>query len=519
MYTGDLALLNARMLTMEPDRPQAEAALVTRGRIALVGTTREVRNAACGAAEFDCGGRVVVPGFIDGHAHMEMTCLAFQQRIFCHTPPLESLSDIVVVLRSEVAKSPPGRWILGRGSFGMAGRVEEGRLFSRHDLDAISTQHPIVLYSGFHVGMLNTMALKELDLWDDPANPPRGVFVHLEASGKPTGVVTEVWSLVPPFSAEETIEALRAQVTDLFVSRGVTTSHTIPFAPHDVRSIRELQARGEFPMRVSVFYHVPQMLSLDSLLATGLETGFGDDMLRYGGVKIFVNGIGSDGMGHTMPDFKWTQEELNEFVARTHAGGLQLMMHTIGADGARMGAAAIEEVARHHPSGHRLRLEHGADAPLTDEDIARFRKAGVRLVATPQFMYVGGVGGAAEIASVRLRTLIDQEFEVIGGTDSTGTVLESTAPLFNIACAVTRRNRDGVVSHPEEGITAEEGLKMFTIWAARGAYEEADKGSIAVGKLGDFAVLSGDPREVDGDELFAMGVEATILGGEVVFGN
>jgi predicted amidohydrolase YtcJ len=117
----------------------------------------------------------------------------------------------------------------------------------------------------------------------------------------------------------------------------------------------------------------------------------------------------------------------------------------------------------------------------------------------------------------RLRTLIDHGFEPIGSSDSTGTVPDGIAPLFNIACAVSRRTASGREHWPQERITVDEGLKLYTIWAARGAFEEGEKGSISAGKLGDFAVLPADPRNVPSEALFEMRVEATICGGEVVY--
>ena len=131
-------------------------------------------------------------------------------------------------------------------------------------MDAVSKGHPIVVYAGFHVGMLNTLGLKELGLWERPEEPPPGVFLHLDGEGKPTGVATEIWDLLPPFTAEESRAALKEQVRDLFVANGVTTAHTIPFSAGDVTAIQDLQAEGEFPLRIRTYYHVPRIMSLDS---------------------------------------------------------------------------------------------------------------------------------------------------------------------------------------------------------------------------------------------------------------
>ena len=158
------ALVNARLLTMEPVRPEGEAVLVEHGRITRVGTTRQVRRVAPGAREFDAAGRTVAPGFVDGQAHVEMTCLALTRTLSCPTPPYRSLAEIREALRLWLGETPPGRWVVGRTSFGLYAKVTEDRRFTRHDLDVLSQEHLIAVLAGLHVAMLNTRALQALGL-------------------------------------------------------------------------------------------------------------------------------------------------------------------------------------------------------------------------------------------------------------------------------------------------------------------------------------------------------------------
>ena len=518
MYAEDLAVVNGNVITMEPDTPSAEAVLIHDGRIIYVGTTEDVRRLAPAVQTFDCEGRTIVPGFIDAHCHLEMTCLAASYTVACHAPPMKSLAEIAAALRRKAEVTTPGQWIIGRSSFTLYSKVEENRLFTRQELDAISEQHPIIVFAGFHVGMLNTLGMKELGLGKRVDNPPRGVVINKDESGEPTGVVTEIWDLLPPFSAAETRDALRSQVVELFVSKGITSAYTIPFSSDDVRSIQDLQPAGQFPLRIRLYYHVPKLVSLNSLLAMGIRPGFGSDMLKYGGVKIFVDGTANDGYGNPVEDFKWTPKELNRFVSQAHDGGQQLFMHVASIPAIKMATDAVEAALRKTTMPHRHRIEHGADNIQDQEDMKRIRSLGIGLVATPQFIYSGGSKRRRSGAKrARFRTLIDHGIEIIGASDATGTVPDGVAPLFNIACAAVRRNVTGEVHDAEERITAEEGLKMFTTWAAKGGFEERDKGSIAVGKLGDLAVLSNNLLEANNEELYDIDVEATILGGQVVY--
>jgi predicted amidohydrolase YtcJ len=500
-----LALVNARLVTMDPEKPEAQAALVRGGRIALVGTTAEVRREAKGAPELDAAGKVVVPGFVDAHTHFELTCISASFQAACHTPPLKSVREILQVLKAEAADTPQGEWVIGRSSFGLRNKVEEHSLPNRHDLDAITVDHPLVLFSGLHVAMMNTRAIRELGLWDRASNPPRGMALELEEAGTPSGIATEVWDLLPAYSPEKVALALRAHAKEIFVSKGTTSLSTVPQGSDDIRVDQELQASGELPLRLRIYYHVPRVISLDALLATGPRSGLGDDRFRFGGIKIFVNGTTAD-------DYKFTQDELDDFVFRAHAAGIQVLMHVLSRGALLMAATSMERALKRHPAPHRHRLEHSGDRLESLEDMRRLRDIGLRVVSTPHF---GRRPGTAEKVP-RFRTMIAERLEPIAVTDSTGTVPEASGPLFNIACAMTSRAQGGSAADGEE-VTFEEALRMHTRWPAHASYEERDKGSITAGKLGDFAILSADPRGRPGKEVFDIDVDTTILGGEAVF--
>src|SRR4051812_49820526 len=136
--TGNLAITNAQLVTLNDAQPRAEAVLVHAGRITLVGSNKDILAVAGESEVYDAGGRTVVPGFIDGHAHFEMTCCALTHGLSLPTPPHTSLSAVADALHERVSVTPPGQWILARGSFNLYARVEEQRLFTRQELDAIS---------------------------------------------------------------------------------------------------------------------------------------------------------------------------------------------------------------------------------------------------------------------------------------------------------------------------------------------------------------------------------------------
>jgi predicted amidohydrolase YtcJ len=217
-------------------------------------------------------------------------------------------------------------------------------------------------------------------------------------------------------------------------------------------------------------------------------------------------------MGHPLVDLKFSQSEFNEFVYRAHAAGVQLMMHVIRHEALAMGMNAIEEAQRRSPKALRHRFEHAY--PLRSvEDMQRIKRIGSMVTITPAQEPRGTDDEGGRGAP--WRSMVQQGLEPIAITDSTGTI-PHFSPLAGMA-SVTASPAQGGSLAADETISFEDALRSWTIWAAKGAFEEHDKGSIAVGKLGDFAVLAADPRRLSPERLFDLKVDATILGGEVVY--
>ena len=489
-WRRDLAVVNGRVVTLEDDQPAAEAVLILQGRIALVGTTDQVTREAGSAPRFDAAGRTVVPGFVDPHVHFEMACNALSYQVACHTPPFTSLREIKDALRSKAATTPAGEWIIGRGGFRMAGLVEEGHLPERAELDAVTEDHPLILYAGFHVAMINTRGLRELGLWDDDSNVPRGAIRHLGDSGLPTGIVTEVWTMPPAYSVDQVTASLRAHAHDLYVSKGMTSISTLPLAGTDLIADQAVQASGDLPIRLRAYYHVPHLLTLEDFLGMGLAQGFGTDMFRVGGVKIFVDGAGSNGLGRSFADFKWTQEELNAFVLKAHSHGVQLMMHAVTDPGHQMLEAAVEATLAREPASMRPRVEHGGDVE-TIERVRRLARLGIIPVITPQ-QERAATPRTGSRTTPRYRTLVEAGVMPAACSDATGTI-PVFSPLGAIASLVASPEEGGGTP-PGEELTFDDALRMHTIWAARSGFEDHDRGSVAVGKFGDLAVLSAITR-------------------------
>lgn len=515
LRASTLAVVNARVWTFDQRIPSAAAFLVVDGTIVGMGSTEKVLALAdASVPTLDCAGATVVPGFVDGHCHFELTCVTTDRWLSVHTPPFDSLEDIAAAIRQRVREEPSDDWLLCRTSFAAHEKVREGRLFSRQELDALTEDRPLAVFASLHVASLNSCALRRLGLWEAASDHPFHGVVHRDAEGIPTGVVTEVFMMVPsPGSDEEFMSSVERHGRDLFNASGTTTVLTMPESLHQVGLLRQVHEQQRLGLRQRYYLISPGVASIDQAEELA-RSEHGSPTFRFGGLKVFVNGCGHDGLGARLEDAKWTQDGLNAFVSDADRRGIQVWLHSLTADGVRMAARAILQAGGSRGNPRRHRIEHGGDF-VAIEDLPLIRSSGALMVTTPQFLHSMSADATGPRAPVR--TLVDAGITVLGGTDSTGTVPSSVSILSNVATAVTRRRTDGRVLHAAESLDVERALRLFTERAAFGGFLESEVGTLAAGKRADFALLSHDPRELDPQSLGEVRVLSTYLGGDQVW--
>ena len=269
---------------------------------------------------------------------------------------------------------PLGGWLVGRADFGLHQYVEEQRPLTRQDLDAVVPDIPTVVYSGMHVCTLNTAGLRASGLLDG-AELPQGSSVDI-ASGR--GLELAHWLPNPNFGVRATAEAIHTLGARMFAARGVTTVTDIVATNDGVRAYQLLSRERRLPFRVDLRYHSPTILTSRDLAATGLESGFGDEWIRLGGIKLFIDGAGHDFSGNTVVDLKWSQPDLDDEVEQAHRAGLQLMMHVQSTEAIDMALAAVERAQTQWPRDDmRHRLEHAGDMPFDPVRLTRMKELGV----------------------------------------------------------------------------------------------------------------------------------------------
>jgi predicted amidohydrolase YtcJ len=527
---SELLLTNANVITLDDDVPEASAVAVRDGRITWAGPASEAsQHVGSGHRTVDLGGATVVPGFIDSHHHL-MTLGYWMANIDCSFPKVKSIGDIVEQVRLRGADIPAGQWIQGRGYDD--NKLAERRHLTRSDLDAVSPQHPVIIRNASgHMCVANSFALRQAGIVRGTPDPFGG-HVDVDADGEPTGLLQESaqellgvdWLPRKP----EELAPLLHTAGQAYLAAGVTSGHEAGiWTPQEFSVLQNAAQNGTLALRTYMMIRTPM---LDALEGVGVHTGFGDDMLRIGSIKIISDGslIGRTAaveepfVGHTHDDLglaSYTQDELDELVWRGHSAGWQMAIHAIGDRAITMCLDSYEKALTKQPrADHRHRIEHcGIVSPEIIQRMARMR---VIPSGQPPFIAEFGDGFLEHLSPERarytypLRSFLDAGIPLAGGSDSP---VSSYQPLIGIQAAVTEKTSSGMDFAPEEKLTVDEALRIYTRNGAYAAFDEKIKGSITPGKYGDFAVLGADPRSVPADEIAQIPVLATVRGGEFVY--
>ena len=528
---ADLVLVSARIWTGDPARPEASALAARGGKIVAVGSDAEVRKlAGPKTVVVDGKGRRVVPGFIDCHTHMSMGGFNLLGADLRHT---KDPADFTRRLAAFAETRPANLWMTdGAWDHQVWGNPVLPTLAL---LDPATGDRPTCLSrTDGHMMVCNSLALKLAKVTRETKDPPGGVIVR-DASGEPTGVLKDaamdlVGAVRPLRTAAEVREAL-VTALDHAAKNGVTSVQDLPGDPRDLDVWEELRKEGRLTARVS---YRPS-LSIWEKARDRRASMKQDEWLRVGGVKGFMDGSLGSGTAlffHPYTDDPKTAgvyaseaiplEKLEARVAGADAAGLPVEVHAIGD---RANAEILDVFARvakkNGPRDRRFRIEHAQH--LRPEDVPRFAKLGVIASMQPFHAIDDGRWAEKKIGLERCRTtyafrsLLDAGATLAFGSDWDVAPL---SPLAGIDAAVNRRTLDG--KHPDgwipdQKIRPEETLSAYTTKAAFAAFEENEKGSLTPGRLADFVVLSDDLLSMPPAALDRVRVEATVVGGRVVY--
>jgi len=526
--TASLILTNGHIYTMDPARPTATAVAIRDGHILTVGGD-ELRELLSSDDEWiDLGGRCVTPGLVDAHVHFQHFALSLQNVDLDGAPTRAAALDRVRAFVAE-RRGETG-WLRGRG---WSQDVWPDRAFpTAADLDAILPDRPVFLsHKSGHAAWVNTMALRLCGVGAATPDPPGGQ-IGRGPDGASTGILFEeaidlVAARIPRPTTTELVEAMRRAQAHCW-SVGLTGLHD--FDGRDCfRALQVLREAGELGLRV--VKNVP-VYRLEHALGVGLRSGFGDEWLRIGGVKIFADGaLGSktaamiapyEGEPENLGIVVTDKEEMLEKAREASAGGLSVTVHAIGDranhDVLDVYALLREEEATRPGPRLRHRIEHVQ--VLHPADTGRLAQLGIiasmqPIHATSDMDMADRYWGERARLSYAWRTMLDSGATLVFGSDAP---VERIYPLPGIHAAVTRRRANGRPGpdgwYPEQRLTMAETIHAFTRAAAITSGQEARQGSIAPGKLADLTIFDRDLFALPADELLDTGIAGAIIDGQ-----
>jgi predicted amidohydrolase YtcJ len=534
---ADLVLLNGRIVTVDEGRPEVEALAARGDAIVALGTTAEVEAyVGDGTEVVDLGGRLAVPGFIEGHGHF---LSLGDSRLQLDLRTARSWDEIVGVVRRAAAEASPGEWIRGRGWHqDKWDEVPEPNVegFPLHDgLSAAAPDNPVLLtHASGHALFANSKAM-ELAGIDAGTPDPEGGEILRDPRGRPTGLFRENAEELIDDAREDTAgeaeERKKVQLaSEECLAKGVTSFQDAGSSFEKVEFLHRMAAEGVLGMRLWIMVREdPERLR--SKLGEVREATRGDRRVTVGGIKISLDGaLGSRGAWLLEPYSDSPEstglntvslEQVRETAAIAADHGVQLCIHAIGDRANREVLDVYEETFAAHPekTDLRWRIEHAQH--LHPDDIPRFAELGVIAAMQPVHCTSDGPWVPDRLGEKRSaegayvwRKLLDSGAVIVSGTD---TPVEDVDPIANFYAAVTRRMGNGEVFYGDQRMTRMEALRSMTLDAAYGVFEEEIKGSLAVGKLADVVVLSQDILTVAEEDIPATEVDLTIVGGEVAY--
>ncbi len=542
--TADLILSGGKVVTVDPDRPEATAIAVSGDRILAVGSDEEIAQFATEQTRIiDLQGRLAIPGFIEGHAHFVNLGMS---RMMLDLKTAQSWDDVVGQVADAVRITPPGEWIVGRGwhqekwTNPPESNVEG---YPLHDqISQVSPNNPVLLtHASGHMCFANGYAMRLADV-DAETRPPEGGEILRDDSGEATGIFRETaQGLITRARTRDDSKltaADRSRLTDRAIekataeclSKGVTSFQDAGLPFSTIRRLRKMAEQNQLGVRLWVMVR-DNLELMESNLPRARVVGAGNQFFTMRGIKLSLDGaLGAHGAWllqpyEDMPSSEGlntqpisTAEKLAELAI---AHDYQLCIHAIGDRANREVLDVFERAFEAHPSeaSRRWRIEHAQH--LHPDDIGRFGQLGViasmqGIHCTSDAIFVLRRLGPrrAEEGAYVWQKLMQSGAVVTNGTDAP---VEDVDPIASFYATVTRKLDNGATFFPDQAMSREEALYSYTMACAWAAFEEDIKGSLTPGKLADIVVLSRDIMSCPEDEIRDAKVDMTIVGGQVAY--
>jgi len=531
----DLLLFNGNVYTVNEKLPKAEAIAVKKDRIVFVGSNDDARKFRAPRA-IDLHGYTVVPGLTDSHCHIFGIG---ERELTLNLEGTNTLEDFLAKVKARVAQTPRDKWITGRGWIETFWKPPQ--FPTRQDLDKIAPDNPVFLTrADGHAAIVNSAALKIAKIDKNTPNPFGGEILKDKATSEPNGMLLDNAQELVAKNIPKPTEADREQALLSGINReiglGWCEIQNAGSHKEDVDLIKNAFESGKIKIRFINCVFGPGEDAQNFLKEGATLNAFNHHFTQRTIKVIFDGALGSRGASLLKPynDAPETSgyltekpEELRPMFEEALRRGIQVETHSIGDRANRMILDLYEAAFKAVPPNERKigeprwRVEHAQIVDLAD--IPRFAKVGVIPSMQPSHAISDLFFAPARLGMDRLagayawQSFLKSGAIICGGSDAP---VERGEPMIEFYAAVARKSIKGESGdgwHPEQAVSREQALKMFTIWPAYAAFEEKEKGSIEVGKLADFTVLSHDIMKIPEPEILKTRTEMTIIGGEIVY--
>ncbi|HET9390045.1 MAG TPA: amidohydrolase [Steroidobacteraceae bacterium] len=520
----DLVLHNGAILTMSMREPEVQALAVSGARVLAMGTSAQMLAlAGPGTRRVDLGGKRVTPGFNDAHSHPCDGGVALLTQVALEMNSIEAIKDAI---HAKAAATPRGEWVIGF----LYDDTKTPRPLERADLDAAAPEHPVIVHHrGGHTAFVNTRALERAKVDENTANPPHGEYFR-DAAGRHNGRVAEEavdvfmkLTAKPPARADYRKGA--ALISKRFASRGITSACEADGDPAILQGYLDARDGGELSGR---FYTHIDYADLDQMIAAGVHTGFGDEWVRIGAVKLFADGSISErtallsepyvGLGDFRGIARASRETLYEEARKAYLAGWQVGTHANGDVAIDTVLSVYEQLQREAPRRDpRLRIEHCT--LVNAELVRRIKAAGVIPLPFACYVYFHGekmhfYGEERLRHMFAMRDFLDAGIKAAPGSDYTASPAE---PMLWLYSEVTRKDATGHIWGANQRLTVAEAIRCQTVHGAYASFEEDIKGALEPGMLADLVVWDRDLLHIDPAELLGAKPERTMVAGRWVY--
>ena len=548
---ADLILHNGKIVTADVRFNVVEAIAIKAGKITRTGTSIAILAAEKGPRTnvVDLAGKTVLPGLIDAHVHAIGAGLSeFKSKL----PPLDSIADIQNYIREKAKTTPTGEWIIVPRT--LPPRLKEQRFPTKTDLDVVTT-HPVA-FDGSYVWSANTAGLKLSGITRDTPNPAGGEVVK-GPDGEPNGILRAANQLLKGIRDEaRATETERQQALEtmlkLYAAAGLTTVGDRAVTALDVTTYQALKAQCRLPVRAVLTWRIDASRPIEKIEeeinAKTWTTNQGDERLKFGTFKVTLDGGQSVGTayqrmpygpygrqlyGQTNPDARGTlfvdREKLTRIFRAARNKGWQLTSHAQGGAAIDVLLDAFEALDKEKPiAPSRSHVMHGSF--MSEEAIARMKKMGILADVQGGWLHfdVPALEQVFGYKNMRyffpLQSYLKSGIIIAGGSDhmighDKNRAVNAFNPFFNMWMSISRKTREGKLIYPEEKITREQALRMYTNGSAYLHFSEKTLGSLEAGKLADLVIIDKDFLACPEDDIRHIQALATVVEGTLVYGT